>query len=510
VPSPDGRQSVWADIAEGWRFIARTPVIRALVGGMIGAFAAAGTVMGLGILYVGALGGGQAAYGVLFGAAFLGMALGLWQAPRSLRGVSRRRLFGTAIVVAGVFLVVAGLSPHIIVSTVAALGLGVGAGAAWVTGLTLLGSEVDDALRGRTFAFVQTAIRVVLVAVLAAAPALAVLLGRREAGPFDFSGPGLVMALAGVVAILVGVATRAAMVREDDPRRAPAPGAPRHGGGAVPGAVPGAGTVPRDESVPGDRGPDGTGFFIAIEGGDGAGKTTQVQLLVDWLIEEVGHEAVMTREPGGTNLGRGIRALLLTYADGTPVPRAEALLFAADRAQHVDTVIRPALSRGAVVVTDRYIDSSLAYQGARGELAAADIASLSSWATQGLRPDLTVVLDLPPDAAAGRLADRRAITGVARDRMETEPEEFHAAVRRAFLDMASADPDRYVVVDAARPSIEVADDIQRAVRLHLPLSRHQRSVMASRLAADADARRAREAAVVAEAQIWLNQIDVRL
>ncbi|MGF1660968.1 MAG: MFS transporter, partial [Kineosporiaceae bacterium] len=218
-PAAGAGGSVWADVVEGWRFVVRTPLIRGLVGGMVGAFAAAGTVMGLGILYADALGAGQAGYGVLFGAAFLGMALGVWQAPRSLRGVDRRRLFGTAIVVAGLFLLLAGLSPHIAVSTVAALGLGVGAGTAWVTGLTLLGGEVDDAVRGRTFAFVQTAIRVVLLAVLAAAPALAALLGQRSAGGLSFSGPGLVLAGAGVLAVAVGVLARAAM----DPPRSSGP-----------------------------------------------------------------------------------------------------------------------------------------------------------------------------------------------------------------------------------------------------------------------------------------------
>ncbi|MGF1654298.1 MAG: dTMP kinase [Actinomycetales bacterium] len=539
LPSPARRevtagQSVWADVVEGWRFIVGTPLIRGLVGGMVGAFAAAGTVMGLGILYADALGAGQAGYGVLFGAAFLGMALGVWQAPRSLRGVDRRRLFGTAIVVAGLFLLLAGFSPHIALSALAAAGLGLGAGTAWVTGLTLLGGEVDDAVRGRTFAFVQTAIRVVLLAVLAAAPALAALIGDREAGRFSYSGPGLVLAGAGVLAVVVGVLTRAAMDRAGprSPRGRPGPaGPPRRRGAAGPAVRRPAraavrrpaGPAPRARRVrsmspplagtparPVDRGPDGTGFFVAIEGGDGAGKSTQVQLLVDWLIEEIGHEAVMTREPGGTNLGRGVRALLLTYADGNPEPRAEALLFAADRAQHVDTLVRPALARGAVVVTDRYVDSSLAYQGARGELEVADVAALSRWATGGLRPDLTVVLDLDPGTAAARLADRRAVTGAGRDRIETESSEFHAAVRDTFLRLAAADPDGYVVVDADRPSIEVADDVQRAVRPRLPLSRHQRAVLATRLAADADAREAREAAVVAEAQIWLNQLDARL
>jgi len=502
---------VWADVLEGWRYIVRHRFVRGLVGGMLGAFAAGGFVIGLGLPYVFSLGAGIAGYGVLFGAVFVGMALGVWQAPRWLAGFSRRRLFGLAIVVAGAFLVLLGLSPNIVLSTIAVLGLGAGAGAAWVTGQTLLGSEVDESMRGRTFAFVQTMVRIVLVAVMAAAPALAALIGFRTLRVTDrlayaYSGAGLVFVLAGVLALTVGVLAFRAM---DDRRGAPV-GADLmralRGGRAADGL---GDVVSTPVAVPADRGEDGAGRFIVVEGGDGSGKTTQVQLLVDWLITELGHDTLMTREPGGTAVGRGIRHLLLGRSiDGTaPVPRAEALLFAADRAQHVSSVVRPALGRGAIVVSDRYIDSSLAYQGARGELDPGDIASLSRWATHGLQPDLTIVLDIDPVAAAARLADRRTSTGSEDDRIEAEPMGYHQQVRQTFLDLAAANPYRYVVVDASGRTADVADRIRDAVRQIAPLSPLQRKILHGRLAADERARQAREHAAVAEARVWLVNLD---
>lgn len=181
------------------------------------------------------------------------------------------------------------------------------------------------------------------------------------------------------------------------------------------------------------------GVFLALEGGDGAGKSTQVQLLRE-RIEALGREVVVTREPGGTPLGAQVRRLLLH--GGHVGPRAEALLFAADRAHHVDTLVRPALARGAVVITDRYLDSSVAYQGAGRALPADDVRSLSLWAVEGLVPTLTAVLDVP--AALGR--ERR---GAVHDRLESEADTFHEAVRAGFLRLAAAEPARYVVVDAA-------------------------------------------------------------
>ncbi|GAB47452.1 dTMP kinase [Mobilicoccus pelagius] len=182
--------------------------------------------------------------------------------------------------------------------------------------------------------------------------------------------------------------------------------------------------------------------FIAFEGGDGAGKSTQVAALAAWLRER-GQEVVVTREPGGTELGGRIRELLLH--GGEVAPRAEALLFAADRAHHVATFVRPALERGAVVLTDRYVDSSVAYQGAGRDLQAAEIAGLSAWATGGLVPHLTALLDVAPETGRARRSCR------VEDRMETEAEAFHARVRQGFLALAEAAPHRYLVLDAAQP-----------------------------------------------------------
>lgn len=194
------------------------------------------------------------------------------------------------------------------------------------------------------------------------------------------------------------------------------------------------------------------GTFITFEGGDGAGKTTQAELLSAWCAER-GREVVRTREPGGTPLGVEVRRLLLHGGDaiGAVDPRAEALLYAADRAQHVAAVVRPALDRGAVVVQDRYIDSSLAYQGAGRVLDPAEVRGLSEWAVQGLWPHLTVLLDIAPAAAAAR----RAARGGTADRLEAEAEAFHRAVRDGFLALAVAEPERYLVLDATRPAAEL-------------------------------------------------------
>ncbi|WP_125098697.1 dTMP kinase [Leucobacter chromiireducens] len=190
------------------------------------------------------------------------------------------------------------------------------------------------------------------------------------------------------------------------------------------------------------------GLFVTLEGGDGAGKSTQAELLAEWFTAR-GREVVRTREPGGTPLGAEIRRLLLHGGDeiGAVDPRAEALLYAADRAQHIATVVQPALDRGAVVVQDRYIDSSLAYQGAGRVLTVDEVRGISEWAVRGLWPHLTVLLDLPTAVAAER---RRARGGVS-DRLEAEAEAFHAAVRAGFLALAEAEPQRFLVLDAAAP-----------------------------------------------------------
>ena len=193
------------------------------------------------------------------------------------------------------------------------------------------------------------------------------------------------------------------------------------------------------------------GMFITFEGGDGSGKSTQIQSVHDWF-ESRGREVIVTREPGGTELGTEIRRLVQNGPEDVDA-RTEALLYAADRAYHVATVIRPALERGAVVLGDRYIDSSLAYQGAARSLGVDEIASLSAWATQGLYPSLTFLLDLPPEVGARRRTD-------APDRMERESMDFHERVRHEYLRLADAEPERIVVIDAVGTVDEVFSEIR--------------------------------------------------
>jgi dTMP kinase len=199
------------------------------------------------------------------------------------------------------------------------------------------------------------------------------------------------------------------------------------------------------------------GVFIAFEGGEGVGKTTQIRLLGDWLRAH-GVATTETREPGATPLGAKIRILLLGVEETAPSPRSEALLFAADRAHHVDTVIRPALEGGRVVLTDRYVDSSLAYQGAGRALPVDEVRRLSQWATSGLRPDLTVLLDVDPEIGLRRVDERAAA-----DRLEQESLEFHNRVRKAFHSLAEASPGRYLIVAADSAADEIATEVRAAV-----------------------------------------------
>jgi dTMP kinase len=199
------------------------------------------------------------------------------------------------------------------------------------------------------------------------------------------------------------------------------------------------------------------GIWVTLEGGDGSGKTTQATLLERWLAEQ-GRTVVRTREPGGSEVGVLIRDIVLHHR-GDIAPRAEALLYAADRAHHVATVVRPALERGEVVIQDRYLDSSVAYQGAGRVLHGGEIRDLSLWATEGALPDLTVLLDLDPSVARGRLdaADKPF------DRLEAEKSAFHERVRASFLALAAAEPERFLVLDASRPVDELAAAIRERV-----------------------------------------------
>ena len=201
------------------------------------------------------------------------------------------------------------------------------------------------------------------------------------------------------------------------------------------------------------------GLFISIEGGDGAGKSTQVALLCRRL-EDAGRDVVSTREPGGTSLGDRLRDLVKGGAD--PTPRAELLMFEAARAELVERVITPALERGATVVTDRFADSSLAYQAYGRGLDLEAVRDLNSFATGGMMPDLTVLLDAPPDIGGSRASGRDGGAGSGR-RFEEQPEEFHRRVRQGYLALAKAEPHRWLVVDATKPAERVADVIWQRV-----------------------------------------------
>jgi dTMP kinase len=195
------------------------------------------------------------------------------------------------------------------------------------------------------------------------------------------------------------------------------------------------------------------GAFITFEGGDGSGKTTQIAMLHRWL-EDRGRAVTVTREPGGSDLGTQLRDIIL-HSTGFIAPRAEVLLYAADRAHHIHTVVRPALERGDIVVQDRYLDSSVAYQGAGRVLEATEIRDLSLWATEQLVPDLTILLDVPAGVAKARQSD------IDRpfDRLEAEAEDFHQRVREGYLALATAEPERFLVIDGTG-SVE---DIHQAI-----------------------------------------------
>ncbi len=440
--------SLGRSIVDGWRFIGETALVRGLVIGMLGAFAAAGVVVGLAKIYVRDLGGGDPAYGALFGSVFVGLAAGMFLGPRFLRGLSRRRLFATSIAASGVLLAGTAIVRNLVLVVLGALVMGACSGVAWVTGYTLLGLEVEDSKRGRTWATLQSLMKIDLLIMVAAGPFVSGAIGlhRITVGHVVLreNGSSFTLLGAGIVAFVVGVIAYRQMDDRDVSLWHDVVAALR-------------GRHPLD-----GRGV-ATGLFVAFEGGEGAGKSTQSELLAGWLVER-GFEVVVTREPGATGIGRQLRKLLLDPDNGELAPRAEALLYAADRAQHVATVIRPGLARGAIVVSDRYVDSSLAYQGVGRALSTAEVERLSQFATSGLKPDLTVLLDVRVSDGLTRTSQRDARP----DRLEAEPAEFHERVRAAFRALADAAPDRYLVIDASLSPAQIHHRITSRVGDFLP------------------------------------------
>jgi dTMP kinase len=427
-------------VNEGLVFVRSSGLLRGLIIGIVGAFAAGGAVIGAGKTYVRSLGGGDAAYGMLFGTVFVGLGLGMAFGPRVAAEVSRRRVFGLCIVLAGICLSLTALAPHVAISMILVLGVGFGGGVSYLAGITLLGAEISDEIRGRIFAFMQSLLRVVLILSLAAVPVLVAVVGQRRVpgvgGTVD--GTRIVLFSAGLLAAVAGIVA----YRQMDERT------------SVP-VIADLMTSLRRDSV-GRRRLHTSGVLIAFEGGEGAGKSSQINRLAEEL-RTAGYPVLVTHEPGATAIGQQIRTLLL-HSEGPIAPRSEALLFAADRAHHVATVIKPALERGDVVLTDRFVDSSLAYQGAGRTLSVDELKRMSRWATEDLVPDLTVLLDLPPAVGLSRVAERDRS---GPDRLEREALAFHERVRQGFRSLAGSEPERYLVLDATRDADSLAAAILR-------------------------------------------------
>ncbi|GGS85164.1 dTMP kinase [Streptomyces chromofuscus] len=444
------------------------PLLVLACAAVAGAVAAAVAVS---VLHAKDLGGGPVTYGLLVCLLTGGVAVGVRTAPKVLVSLSRRRMLALAIAFTGLALLAAGLVPDVSTVLLIVALAGVGAGVAANTGHALLDQEAEDFRRPRTTEHLHAVVRVFVALGALIAPLVAALIGphRLENGKFVFAHGGAAFTLMLVGALLLPVAALV-LAKLDDRSGVPLRQDLRHAllGGDDPEPTPVA-----------------SGFFIALEGGDGAGKSTQAEALAEW-IRGKGHEVVLTREPGATPVGKRLRSILLDVSSAGLSHRSEALLYAADRAEHVDTVVRPALERGAVVISDRYIDSSVAYQGAGRDLSPTEIARINRWATHGLVPHLTVLLDVSPETARERFTE-------APDRLESEPAEFHARVRSGFLTLAAADPGRYLVVDAGQEPEAVTTVIRHRLDQLLPLSEAEvKAQEEARRKAEEEARRKAE------------------
>lgn len=431
----------WTELKEGFRFIATQPLIRALVVGVMAAFLAAGVVAsGVGKLFTTVLNAGDSGFGILGAVAGAGLFLGLTTAGVAARHVTKERLFAPGIGVAGVALVVTAFMPRLDLAGIPAFVMGAGAGLSFVTGYTLLQERADDEVRGRTFAAFNTGVRAALFTSLVVGPLLVGIIGvEPNVGgfyPYRVGGVRLTLVLAGLVALTgavwTGRAIRDVLDGHDDLELVPSAPAPL-----------------RRRS----------GLFVVFEGGEGAGKTTQIELLAR-SMRQAGFAVTTTREPGGTPVGERVRDILLDRASDGMADRAEALLFAAARAQLADEVIRPTLEGGGIVLCDRYVDSSIVYQGIARGLGDHQIEELNRWGTTGLRPDLVVLLDVDPGEGLRRAGD-------VPDRMEAGGTSFHRSVNDAYRRRAQADPGRYLVLDASRPVDELHGRIHAAVLARL-------------------------------------------
>jgi dTMP kinase len=427
---------VGRDIVDGLKFLRESTLASAMTLGIVSAFSAVGAVLALGPIFARTLGAGNPGWGILVTSFGIGMGIGMASSNKVVEFVEREFVFVWSIIAAAAMLFVLALIPGIELAAVITVVLGAFCGSAWVSGYVLLQENVTDEFRGRTFGSLTVLSRLGLFLSLTVFPIIASAIGEHDVTigdrRIDLSGTRAALALAGLGAVLAGAFTRRGLRRFRVTRPQP------------------LGLVPKLKRAP------AAGLFVAFEGVEGAGKGTQIRLAQEWL-EEQGANVLVTREPGGTEVGEQLRKVLLGHDTGHLEPKTEALLFAASRAQLVMTVIRPALAEGKVVIADRYIDSSVAYQGWARGLGEQDVLTLNVWATQGLFPDLVILLHLEPEAGLLRSLDEP-------DRIEMEGGDFHAKVADAYLRIAEEHPERFVVVDADGPPEQVHEKVVEALK----------------------------------------------
>jgi len=427
---------VWSDIVDGVRFLGRSGFASSMTIAIVAAFSAVGAVLGVGQIFTSVtLQAPKTGFGLLITSFGIGMAVGMASINKAVQYVERDAVLVWSMTAAAGTLVVLAAMPNFTAAVLLTLVLGAFCGAAWVSGYVLLQENVTDEYRGRTFGSLTVLARLGLFLSLTAWPALAAAIGARAAyvgaHRLDLSGTRVSLWLAGLGVITATEVSRRGLARFRLTRPKPL------------------------ALVPKLKRPPAKGLFIVFEGVEGAGKGTQIRLAREWL-EDAGEDVLVTREPGGTPIGERLREILLAHETGHIEPKTEALLFSAARAQHVATVIRPALADGKVVICDRYIDSSVAYQGWARGLGEQDVLTLNVWATQGLFPDLVLLLHLEPEAGLLRSLEEP-------DRIEMESGEFHAKVANAYLHIAEEHPERFVVVDADRPPEEVHVTVREAL-----------------------------------------------
>lgn len=416
-----------AMIRDSLRFIRQTPLVRGLLIGMMGAFAAGGAVIGAAKPYSSSLGGGDASFGLLFVSVFIGAAVGLAGVPKLARRLPHDRLFGIGIVLAGLALILVALSPHLAVSLVAVAIVGACAGAAFLTGVTIIGSQIDDAIRGRVNAIYQSLMKIIIFGSTATVPLLIGLVQPRHVtvwgNQLTIDGTRPVLLGGGLVAALVGIiAYRQMDSRRTEPILADLRNAIRR----------------RPRRV--------NGLLIALEGTTAADTETQAARLAEWLGTG-NRRVVLAADPALDDT----RLQAIVSGASLSSPRAQALAAAAVRADIVERDIQPALDSGAIVVMERFVDSPLAHLAAVAGLDAAELEGLADWATGRLRPDITVLLDSEPGAGAE----------------STSSAQHHWRVQQLLTEMASSDPHRYVVVDAEGTEEIVADRVRTAVQAAL-------------------------------------------